>query len=144
MGNFFASTGVPEPKSFLELWIAVGFVASILGNVFQMVRGSQRQKREVSFSFTPASKEEFDKHALEDAQVHRELMAEIGRVDRGVVSRLAELPEMERRIDAKDEVRSKELHDRINDVLSAVSELRGEVHSTDKRISMIADAVKSR
>jgi hypothetical protein len=38
-----------------------------------------------------------------------------------------ELPAMERRIATSNEERAVHLHDRINDVLEAVSELRGEV-----------------
>ena len=40
-----------------------------------------------------------------------------------------ELPEMERRINAANEVRAIETHKRINEILGAVSELRGEIHS---------------
>jgi len=40
-----------------------------------------------------------------------------------------DLPAMERRIQESGERRSKETHDRINDILSEVGELRGEVRA---------------
>ncbi len=39
-----------------------------------------------------------------------------------------ELPEMERRMQAASETRAVDLHERINQVLAAVSELRGRIH----------------
>ncbi len=43
-----------------------------------------------------------------------------------------DLPGMERRINQDGERRSKETHDRINDILSEVSELRGEMKARNK------------
>ncbi len=52
----------PEPNSFLQFWIIVGFVAFILLQLVTLVitLSGRKQKREVSFSETPASKKEFD------------------------------------------------------------------------------------
>jgi hypothetical protein len=52
--------------------------------------------------------------------MRRELSTEAQQVRR-------EIPELERRISAAGEERITKVHDRINDVLEAVSELRGEV-----------------
>lgn len=118
----FASAATPKPESFLELWITLGFMASIAANIFTVVRVSKTQKREITFSFDPASKEDFDRHVVENKREHEQLFSRINAVDRAITARQIEL-------DAKNEQRVTALHNRVNEVLEAVSELRGEVRN---------------
>ena len=61
-----ASAPAPDGNSFLNWWLALGLVVSVLGNIATpiiiLVINARKQKREVSFTFEPASKQEFDKH----------------------------------------------------------------------------------
>ena len=52
----------PEPHSFLQFWIIIGFIALVIGQIVGLgiMISNRRQRREVSFEFTPASKIEFD------------------------------------------------------------------------------------
>ena len=55
-------TPTPEPNSFLQFWIIVGFIAMVIGQVITIVVmvSNRKQKREVSFTEEAASKKEFD------------------------------------------------------------------------------------
>lgn len=55
-------TPTPEANSFLQFWIIVGFIAVIVGQIISIVVSlvNRKQRREVSFTETPASKKEFD------------------------------------------------------------------------------------
>lgn len=52
----------PEATHFLQLWLGVGLVVVVVAQVVGIFvnMSSRKQHREVSFSFTPASKTEFD------------------------------------------------------------------------------------
>ena len=96
-------------------------------------RNSQREilpqplKVEPAAEYVPASA--FAAHVAENRREHENLFAKIGGVDRGLSQRLdLKLDSMQR---AAEEGREK-LHGRINDVLAAVSELRGTVNEMKK------------
>ena len=121
----------PEPNGFLQFWIIVGFLASVIGSVVSVVvmLANRKQKREVSFSFEPASKVEFERHVEWNRREHESLHSKIGGVERGsnaMVEKIRqEISEMERRLLGQGEMRAEKLHLRINDVLSSVSEVKG-------------------
>ena len=99
------------------------FVTCLSATAFY-VKGifSNKQKREVSFTEAPASKKEFDQHVEWNRREHESLHAKIGGVERGVTQRIeARLDRMEA---ASNEAREK-IQERINTVLSAVSNLEG-------------------
>lgn len=60
------NTATPEPNAFLQFWVIVAFIAMVLGQIISVVvmLSNRKQQREVSFSFTPASKEEFDQFTV--------------------------------------------------------------------------------
>jgi hypothetical protein len=58
-------TPTPEPNSFLQFWIIIGFIGQIVTIVVML--SNRKQKREVNFAFTPASKAEHDQHVTETA-----------------------------------------------------------------------------
>ena len=71
--------------------------------------------------------------ARDGAASRRLIHDEIKQLERVNAERIAalsrEMGDMERRIMSADEVRTKELHQRLNDILAEVGELRGEMHA---------------
>ena len=54
------------------------------------------------------------------------------RIDAALVGIRAEMGELERRLNASDETRTLKLHDRLNEILGDLGEMRGEVHAKAK------------
>ena len=130
----FAQTEFSAPAGFAA-WIAcAAFSLFLVNQLFKLkgnVTGSRNQREilpqplEVSAvaEYVPASA--FAAHVAENKREHENLFAKIGGVERGMAQRLdGKLDTMQRNA---EEGREK-LHDRINDVLAAVSELRGTVN----------------
>jgi predicted nucleic acid-binding Zn-ribbon protein len=72
-------TPTPEPNSFLQFWIIVGFVAMVIGQIVTIVvmLSNRKQKREVNFAFAPASKAEHDQHVADTANNFHAVRAEM-------------------------------------------------------------------
>jgi hypothetical protein len=114
----------PTPAQFNAAWTVLWFVSGTALNLVTVWAFTRRQKREVSFSFEPASKDDFMKQVERNEQDHKDLFAKIGGVERGALARIdTAFKEMQR---SGDESRER-LHLRINEILSAVSEMKGEV-----------------
>lgn len=58
---------VPEANSLLQFWLILSLTFSTLTTIgtFVVMISNRKQKREVSFTETPASKKEFDNHVAE-------------------------------------------------------------------------------
>lgn len=71
----------PEPQAFLQFWIIVAFIAMVVGQIISIVvsLANRKQQREVTFSFEPASKKEFDECALRCRSETLALRAELAR-----------------------------------------------------------------
>lgn len=69
----------PEPHAFLQFWIIIAFIAMVVGQIISIVvsLANRKQQREVTFTFKPASKEEFDAHAADCRHERAALRAEI-------------------------------------------------------------------
>src|SRR5687767_7356399 len=105
--NTLATT--PDPKMFTELWVIAAFLLGVAVNVVALVMVGRKQKREVSFSFEPASKEDFEAHIAQNQREHENLFSKIGGVERGISQRLDEkLSSMQ----DKAEVGREKLHER--------------------------------
>lgn len=88
----------PDPNIAWQVILTIGVLVAIGANIFTAARA---QKREVSFSFEPASKEEFKRHMAANAQEHRDLFAKIGGVDRGSGQKISsEIQAMHVRVNA--------------------------------------------
>ncbi len=133
-----AQSEFSAPAGFAA-WIACAAFTLFLVNQLFKLKGNvsgDRHRREILpqplevspvAEYVPASA--FAAHVAENKREHENLFAKIGGVDRGLSQRLdVKLDSMQR---AAEEGREK-LHDRINDVLSAVSELRGTVNEMRK------------
>ena len=134
----FAQTEFTAPVG-LAAWLGcAAFVLLLVNQAFKLRanvsgRNSQREilpqplKVEPAAEYVPASA--FAAHGAENRREHENLFAKIGGVDRGLSQRRdLKLDSMQR---AAEEGREK-LHGRINDVLAAVSELRGTVNEMKK------------
>lgn len=133
--------GTPSAQGLMDFVLIIGLLASIAGNIAMVVSARKTQKREVSFGFIPAAKDEFDKHVEDNRREHESLFSKIGGVERGHLARMdAVSREWRTLVDSKmtdlmksnDEGREN-LHRRINEVLAAVSELKGEVKVMNRR-----------
>jgi uncharacterized membrane-anchored protein YhcB (DUF1043 family) len=58
----------PEPNFLLQLFIALLFVGNVVAVWLGVINGRRIQRREVSFTETPASKKDFDQHVVETAR----------------------------------------------------------------------------
>jgi hypothetical protein len=76
-------------------------------------------------------KSTFDRALQKNDEEHKQIFAKINGSDRGVHQQFEavrkEMHEMELRITSCGEERTTKVHDRVNQVLEAVSELRGEI-----------------
>jgi uncharacterized membrane-anchored protein YhcB (DUF1043 family) len=59
---------IPESNFLLQLMIAAIFIGNLIAIWLGIANGRRIQKREVSFSETPATKKEFDQHVVETAR----------------------------------------------------------------------------
>lgn len=104
-------------------WGFILVVTTIGANLAVIIGTRRKQKREVSFEFTPASKEEFDRHVAANDQTTRDLFAKIGGVERGAngnAEKKIEALQHERREDVR------QLHQEINEVGRKVAGLEKE------------------
>ena len=134
-GGAWMADATPQAGPFLELWVAIAFLAGVAANLVTLIKVNQKQKREVSFSFEPASKMEFERHVESNRQEHAQLATKLSGVERGWAEKLGvvehglarEMQEMERRLNAADEERTHALHNRVNEILGEMREIRGEL-----------------
>lgn len=124
------------PEQFLSNgWTVFIVVCSALANVVTVLVGLgwRRQQVDNFEGFVPASKEEFERHEDEDRNEHEKLHTRINDMDRGGNARTDGLiAKLEARMEVKftelssqDRVGREKTHDRINEVLRAVSRLEG-------------------
>ena len=78
----------PDPKLFTAFWVIMSFLAGIAANVATVIALTRKQKREITYGFTPASKEEFVKHVEWNNREHENLFKKIGGAERGSNERL--------------------------------------------------------
>lgn len=122
----------PNANSYLQFWLSLSLIASVGASLLAVVGyfSNRKQKREVSFSFEPASKEEFMAHVERNEREHENIFKKIGGVERGAMERLdAKFAAMQTSAEAGRE----KIHGRINEVLAAVSELKGELKGAERR-----------
>ncbi len=104
-------------KNFVLIVAGIAALAYYIKEIF-----AGKKKREVSFEFTPANKEEFQDHLDWDRREHENLFRKISGVERGAADRLDHrLAEMQR---SAEEGREK-LHKRINTISVGVARLCG-------------------
>lgn len=108
----------PEPKSLGEFLIVLGFLASVAVNVVTLMGQRTKQKREVTFAEQFVSQEQMDAIARR-----------VDMVERQIEAMRSELKDDKTEILKAGEDRAEKLHNRINDVLQAVSQMRGELHA---------------
>ncbi|ODU24009.1 MAG: hypothetical protein ABS95_02455 [Verrucomicrobia bacterium SCN 57-15] len=109
---------LPEANTLLQILVAGGFILWIAG----MVKGlfSKTERREISFADEYASKAEFK--ALD-----RKVQMLEGRLEHSLELIRQEMKHDKEAILESGEERAIKLHDRINVVLQAVSELKGRI-----------------
>lgn len=73
-------------NSDIITWGIILTLTTIAGNVATVIAllVNRKQKREVSFGFVPASKEEFDDHRMNNKEEHDQLFSKLGGVERGL------------------------------------------------------------
>ena len=129
------------PDDFWKFWCIISSLTAVLASLSQIISLflNRKERREVTFAFDPAGKEEFDKHAARNEQDHRDLFARIGGVERGAIARMDAMKrEIEAKLDHKFDEFAREhnasrdkLHERINQILQGVARLEGRVTSAN-------------
>jgi len=120
------NTPVPEANSFLQFWIIVGFIAVIGMNVVSLIiaLANRKQRREVSFTETPASKKEFDVHVIETRSALTAVRAEMAadrqsnqvHASRRSETLFSKMENTRTELDAKIEETRRELSEKIDDM----------------------------
>jgi hypothetical protein len=108
----------------------VALFASIAGNVAMALSIRRTQKREVSFGFAPASKEDFDKHIEWNRLEHVELFNRLNSMTNDCSGRMASL---NRELQGDFKKSTDAIHERVNQVLKAVSRLEGKIDLMEER-----------
>lgn len=110
----------PAAEHLLQFLVIVGFLGSIVGNVIQIVRWNRAQPRQIEPQPLDirqvrefATRSELEKHIDEDRGAHDTLHARFNSTEKS----LREVIEQGNR----------RVHDRVDAVLAAVSEVRGEL-----------------
>jgi biopolymer transport protein ExbB/TolQ len=138
----FLAAATPDATHFMQFVLSVGLVLSVVVNVVALFKLGKTQKREVSFSFEPASKKEFDEHVQanrrefdEHVKANERMFEEIGKdashrrqfiydkIDKTEGKVMAALGELRR----ENMTETKAMHERVNQVLKEISEVRGEM-----------------
>ena len=117
-------------KNFLMIVAAVAASAYYIKVLFWGEGQKTPQPFEVRAAKDYVHKEEFNTLVQSNEAAHRDMFSKIGGVERGSRQQLESKFEAIQR--SQEEGREK-LHDRINDVLEAVSELRGTVNEMRKQ-----------
>lgn len=120
--------------------IICSIVAGVLGSASGVIMLFKRQEVQVQQPVDVqlvkalhdqfAAKEDFDRLVEHNAMTHRDLFLKINGVERGARERLEEKLDAMQRSSEEARVR---LHQRLNTVLEAVSELRGTVNQMSAR-----------
>lgn len=129
-----------DPRAFFQTWMIVNSVATFVLTIITIwaLTSNKKQRREVSFSFEPASKDDFEAHMdkteqrflqmEKQRQEDLEASSESRKIIYNKIDYLrAELHQTELRINEHNEGRSLKIHERVNEILEAVSQLRGEM-----------------
>lgn len=78
-------------------WGVILVMTTIAANIAVIFGTRQKQRREVSFEFEPASKEAFATHVIENREAHEQIFSKIGGVERGAKSALEQQVEVVRK-----------------------------------------------
>lgn len=126
---FAAAAPSPDAATAWQVVLTLGVLLTLLANAVIIIRTGRAQKREVSFGFEPAGKVELEKHIEWNRREHENLFSKIGGVERGLTARCDT-----KHADLEKEQRSSltRIHSRIDDVLVAVSELKGRQDETSR------------
>lgn len=76
------AAATPDAGAFLNFWVVLAFLFGIAANVVTVIAVARKQKREVSFSFEPASKQDFDRHLARYSSDQQTLDRRIDGLDR--------------------------------------------------------------
>lgn len=114
----------PDPNIAWQVILTIGVLVAIGVNLLTAFRTNRAQKREVSFEFTPASKEEFDNHVTETranfSAVRAELAADrqANQVHASQRSQtlFSKMENTRSELDAKIEDTRRELSEKIDDM----------------------------
>lgn len=122
------NTPNPEPYIAWQVVLTIGVLVAIVTNVFTAARSNRAQKREVNFTFEPASKKEFDQFTVTTnanfVQVRDEMKLDRADNQRHASERsktiFNELKSTRVELDSKIEDTRRELADKIDGMESRV------------------------
>ena len=135
----------PAAQSLYDFFLVLALFASIGGNLALIYATRAKAKREVTFGFIPAAKEEFDKHVAHDAKEHDQLWAKIGGLDRNATAKLDAITKEWRgfvdtklgELSAESNEGGQRLWDKLSRVGEDVARLSGDTQQLNKRIDQL-------
>jgi len=88
-----AQTNPADALQFLQLLVTLNTIGGVAVAVFTVAAffSNRKQRREVSFGFIPAAKDEFDKHVAWNQKEHDNLFAKLGGLERGAAAKIQTL-----------------------------------------------------
>ncbi len=154
----FASLGTPAPDAnfVLQLLLAAVLIGNALAIWLSIANRRSLQKREITFSFEPASKEEFTAHVERNQKEHDQIFARIGGAERGLGQKVEAMDtDWHQFIEQKfatmiatDHASRTEIHKRINALekdtagtRAAVELQTGQLGRLDKKIDEMPDRI---
>lgn len=102
-------------------WGFVLVLTTIAANIVVILTTRRTQKREVSFEFTPASKEEFDELKEHNSRIHDLLFEKIGQVNEGSTEEL------------------KKVRERMAGVETEARIMNGRIHNVDAKLDRLIE-----
>ncbi len=125
----------PDPASFFQLCVGLGFILSLVVNVVALVRTGRAQKREVTFSGEYQPKGNYATKAELDA-VETRISVQVGGVERDVKTLRGE-------IIANGEVRRQSIEGKVEGVRHELDGKIGLVHEKINKVDKEVGGIKS-
>ncbi|MEW6307398.1 MAG: hypothetical protein AB1705_28435 [Verrucomicrobiota bacterium] len=111
----------PTPEQFGAWFSSLALLVSVLANLYLIFASRTSQKREISFTDTYATREEH-------VALKREVKNLEAKIDQNLAAIRSEMKQDRDAMLLAGEERAAKIHDRVNKVLEAVSELKGRVY----------------
>jgi hypothetical protein len=123
LGVCFAAGAAADASG--QTLLTIGVIVALVGNVLTMIQGRITQKRQVQIVADPVSHAEFQLRMLQTEREIGELKSGVTRLHERLDGFFAELQAQREAMQCEFKKDRHDLHERINDLLTAVAKLQG-------------------